>query len=103
MVTDNNPHCLSAGPGYLRSMDTSGTIQLIATLAEVVVALIAFLIAVQKKKTYGYFIGITFTLFVVFDLARIFALEISAEVHALVLLIACLSMVYAAWLMWKEK
>lgn len=84
-------------------MDISGTIQLIATLAEVVVALIAFLIAVQKKKTFGWFIGITFTLFVVFDLARIFALTMSAELHALVLLIACLSMVCAVWLMWKEQ
>ena len=84
-------------------MDISGTIQLIATLAEVVVALIAILIAVQKKKTFGWFIGITFTLFVVFDLARIFAIAMSAELHALVLLIACLSMVCAVWLLWKEQ
>jgi hypothetical protein len=84
-------------------MDISGTIQLIATLAEVVVAILAILIAVTKKKTYGWFVGITFGLFVVFDLARIFALEVSAELHALVLLIACLSMLYAAWLMWNEK
>ena len=84
-------------------MDISGTIQLIATLAEVVVAIIAILIAVTKKKTYGWFMGITFGLFVVFDIARIFTLEMSAELHALVLLIACISMVYAAWLMWKEQ
>lgn len=84
-------------------MDISGTIQLFATLAEVAVALIAFLIAVQKKRLYGWFIGITFALFVVFDLARIFALEMSAELHALVLLIACVSMVCAVWLLWKSR
>ncbi|MDD1691447.1 MAG: hypothetical protein LUQ66_12420 [Methanoregula sp.] len=84
-------------------MDISGTIQIIATLAEVVVALLAILIATKKKKTYGWFVGITFGLFVVFDIARIFTLEVSAELHALVLLIACISMVYAAWLMWKEQ
>ncbi len=83
-------------------MDISGTIQLIATLAEVVVALVAVLIASKKKKLYGWFIAITFGLFVIFDLARIFALEVSAERHALVLLIACLSMLYAVWLMWNE-
>lgn len=83
-------------------MDISGTIQLVATLAEVAVALIAFLIAIQNKKLYGWFIGITFALFVVFDLARIFALEMSAELHALVLLVACVSMVCAAWLLWKS-
>ncbi|PKG33787.1 hypothetical protein [Methanoregula sp.] len=84
-------------------MDISGTIQLVATLAEVAVALIAFLIAVQKKKLYGWFIGITFTLFVVFDLARIFTLEMPAELHALVLLIACISMVCAVWLLWRSR
>ncbi|MDD4137454.1 MAG: hypothetical protein PHT99_06110 [Methanoregula sp.] len=83
-------------------MDIPGTIQLIATLAEVVIALVAVLIAWKKKKLYGWFIAVTFGLFVVFDLSRIFALGISANRHALVLLIACLSMLYAVWLMWRE-
>jgi len=84
-------------------MDISGIIQLVATMAEVVIALAAFLIAWKKKKQYGWFIGITFALFVLFDLARIFAMEVSAERHALVLLVACLSMVYAMWLLWNER
>jgi len=83
-------------------MDISGIIQLVATLTEVIIALAAFLIAWKKKKQYGWFIGITFALFVIFDLARIFALEVSAERHALVLLIACLSMLYAVYLIWKK-
>lgn len=82
-------------------MDISGIIQLVATLTEVIIALAAFLIAWKKKKQYGWFIGITFALFVLFDLARIFALEVSAERHALVLLVACLSMLYAVYLIWK--
>jgi hypothetical protein len=40
---------------------------------------------------------------VVFNFARIFALEVSAELYALVFLIACISMVYAMWLMWTEE
>lgn len=83
-------------------MDLSGIIQLAATLVEIVIALAAFLIAWKKKKQYGYFIGITFALFVLFDLARIFALDVSAERHALVLLVACFSMAYAMWLLWNE-
>jgi hypothetical protein len=83
-------------------MDVPASIQLIATLVEVVIALFAGLIAWKKKKLYGWFIGITFGLFVIFDLARIFALDASAEHHALVLLVACLSMLYAVWLIWKE-
>jgi len=83
-------------------MDVSGIIQLIATLTEVVIALVAFLIAWRKKKLYGWFIAVTFGLFVVFDLARIFALDVSAERYAMMLLVACLSMAYAMWLLWNE-
>lgn len=84
-------------------MDIAGTIQLMATLVEVVIAVAACLIALKKKKLYGWFIGITFGLFVIFDIGRIFSLEVSADHHALVLLIACLSMVCAVWLMWKDQ
>lgn len=83
-------------------MDLSGIIQLAATLVEIVVACTAFLIAWKRKKQYGWFIGITFALFVLFDISRIFALEVSAERHALVLLMACLSMACAMWLLWKD-
>lgn len=83
-------------------MDTSGIIQLIATCAEIVVALAAVLIGWQKKKLYGWCIAVTFGLFVVFDLARIFSLDVSADKYALLLLVACLSMVYGMWLLWKE-
>lgn len=84
-------------------MDISGTIQLAATLIEVVITLGAFLIAWKKKKLWGGFIAITFALFVLFDISRIFALEVSAEWHALVLLIACLSMLAAIWMIGKEQ
>ena len=84
-------------------MQVSDILQLIATLIEIMIAVIAVLIATQKNKTYGWFIALTFALFVVFDLARIFALDIPAALHSLVLLVACLSMLYAVWLIWKEK
>jgi len=84
-------------------MQFSDILQLVATLVELVIAVAAVLIAVQKKKAYGWFIAFTFALFVVFDLARIFALDIPADLHALILLVACLSMLYAIWLVWKEK
>jgi len=83
-------------------MDISGIIQLVATLVEVVIALAACLIGWQKKRLYGWLIALTFGLFVVFDLARIFSLVLSAELHALILLIACLSMLSTVWLMLKE-
>lgn len=84
-------------------MDFSGYIQLAATVIEIVIAVAAALIAWKQQKIYGWFIAVTFGLFVIFDLARIFALEVSADRHALVLLLACLSMLGAVWLMWKEE
>jgi hypothetical protein len=84
-------------------MQIPDLLQLIATLIELVIAVAAVLIATQQKKTWGWFIALTFALFVVFDLARIFALDISANLHALILLVACLSMLYAVWLLWKVK
>jgi hypothetical protein len=84
-------------------MQISDILQLIATFIEIVIAVVAVLIALEKKKVYGWFIALTFALFVIFDLGRIFALDVSPELHALILLIACVSMLYAAWLIYKEK
>jgi len=84
-------------------MQVSSILQLIATLSEIVIAVVGVLIATQKKKTYGWFIALTFALFMVFDLARILALDIPADVYSLILLVACLSMLDAMWLVWKEK
>jgi hypothetical protein len=77
--------------------------QLIATFIEIIIAVVAVLIALEKKKVYGWFIALTFVLFVIFDLGRIFALDVSAELHSLIFLVACASMLYAAWLIYKEK
>lgn len=84
-------------------MQISDILQLVATFIEIIIAVVAILIAIEKKKVYGWFIALTFALFVIFDLGRIFALDVSAELHALILLIACVSMLYAAWLIYKEK
>lgn len=84
-------------------MDTPGAIQFLASLAEVVVALVALLIATKKKKTYGWFIAVAFGLLVVFNFARIFALEVTPVADAAVFLIAGLSMLCAIWLIWTEQ
>lgn len=84
-------------------MDVSGVIQLIASLAEVLIALVAIRIAVHQKKAYGWYIAITFGLFVIFNAIRVFTLGMPAELDALVFLMAGLSMLYAMWLLWNEQ
>jgi len=84
-------------------MQTAESVQFVATIAEVAVAILSLLVAWKKKKMYGGFVAITFALFVIFDLERLFSLNISPDIHAFIFLVACLSMLYAVWLMWKES
>ncbi len=80
----------------------SNYLQIIAVFLEVAVTVVAILIATIKKKKYGGCIAVTFGLFVLFDLVRIFSLPLTDEVHALIFLIACSSMLYGAGLMYRE-
>ncbi|MGB7788960.1 hypothetical protein [Methanoregula sp.] len=84
-------------------MQVSDILELVAILSELTVAVVAIFIATRKNRTYGWFIALTFTLFVIFDLVRIFTLDMSADLHALIFLVACLSMVYAVWLIERAQ
>jgi hypothetical protein len=84
-------------------MQVPELLQTIAILIECAVAVVAIFIATRNKRTYGWFIAATFGLFVLFDVFRIFLLPVSEELHSFILLIACSSMLYAMWLMYKEK
>jgi hypothetical protein len=83
-------------------MDISDSIQVLAILIECAVAVIAMFIATRKNKTYGWFIAITFALFVIFDVDRIVLPTISSSLNSLFLLVACVSMLYAVWLIYRE-
>ncbi len=80
----------------------SDFLQIIAVVLEVAVTVIAGVIATRQKKSYGWFIAITFLLFVLFDIGRLFSLPLPDAAHALIFLVACGSMLYAMWLMYGE-
>ncbi|HII98333.1 MAG TPA: hypothetical protein HA272_03520 [Methanoregula sp.] len=84
-------------------MDISNLLQTLAVLVECAIAAVAFLIAIQYRKLYGGLIAITFALFVLFDIIRIFSLPVSADVNALIFLVACILMLGATWLLYSEK
>ena len=84
-------------------MDASNLLQTLAVLVEVAVAAVAVLVAVQNRKVYGWFIAATFSLFVLFDIFRIFSLPLSADLHGFIFLVACCCMLYAVWLIYGEK
>jgi hypothetical protein len=81
----------------------SDFLQVIAVVLEVCVAGFAVLIATRKRKMYGWGIALTFLLFVLFDIFRIFALPMPDTFHAFIFIVACGSMVYAVWLMYEER
>jgi hypothetical protein len=81
----------------------SDFLQIIAVLLEVAVTVIAVIIATRQKKSYGWCIAVTFGLFVLFDIGRLFSLPLTEEVHALIFLVACGSMLYGVWLIYEEK
>ncbi|MFA5236512.1 MAG: hypothetical protein WC362_01495 [Methanoregula sp.] len=82
-------------------MDIADFIQILAILIECAVVVIAVLVAARNKKQYGWFIALTFALFVIFDLVRVGLPNILSSLHSLLLLVACASMLYAVWLMYR--
>jgi hypothetical protein len=83
-------------------MEPADLIQILAILIECAVVVVAVLIALQKKKVYGWFIALTFALFALFDIIRIVFADGLSGIHAGLLLVACASMLYAVWLMYRE-
>jgi len=81
----------------------SDFLQVIAVLLEMGVAVTALLIATRYRKSYGWCIAVTFSLFILFDLGRICVLPIPDTAHSLILLIACGSMLYGVWMLYREQ
>jgi hypothetical protein len=80
----------------------SDFLQIIAVIIEVAVTVMGAGIALRRKKTYGWCIAITFGLFVLFDIGRLFSLPLPDAAHSLIFLVACGSMLYGVWLMYRE-
>jgi glucan phosphoethanolaminetransferase (alkaline phosphatase superfamily) len=83
-------------------MDIADLIGMLAIILECLIAVIAVLIASRNGKEYGWLIAITFALFALFDLVRIFLPLSFPRLHALILLVACSSMLYAVWLIYDN-
>ena len=84
-------------------MDFPYFLQLVAVVLEVAVTAIGAIMATRRKKVYGWCIAITFGLFVLFDIGRLFSLPISDAAHALIFLVACGSMLFGMWLMYRGR
>ncbi len=77
-------------------------IHLVSILLELVVALLGVMLAVSKKKRYGWFIALTFILYVFYDLAYFLSLQIPQDLLYYLFFVATLSILWAIWNIFLE-
>jgi hydrogenase/urease accessory protein HupE len=77
-------------------------VDVVLLLIEAMVAVLGLAVAVRKKKVYGWFIALTFGLYVSDDLMHILEIPTPDIVSNILFMIAGLSMIYAVWRMYKE-
>lgn len=78
-------------------MDLSFYLQPVSIFIESIICIIAIAIGILKKKLYGWFIALTFGIYVVYDTVRYTETSLSPTVVAIIFLIATLSMLYVVW------
>ena len=77
-------------------------LHLLSILLEAVVAALGIMLAIGKKKIYGWCIALTFVLYVVYDLANLLALNISQDTLYMIFFVATLSILWAVWNIFLE-
>ncbi|MCX6681350.1 MAG: hypothetical protein NTX42_13445 [Methanothrix sp.] len=77
-------------------------LHLLSILLEAVVATLGVMLAISKKKMYGWCIAVTFVLYVVYDLANLLALNISEDTLYMIFFVATLSILWAVWNIFLE-
>jgi hypothetical protein len=65
--------------------------------------ILSLTIAVKKKKTFAYGFALTFAIYVLYDLARLFSFAINETILSGLFLIATISMLISVWTIWKKK
>ena len=78
-------------------------LQSVSILIEVIICGIGVGIAVLKKQTYGWFIALTFGIYVVYDFSALSGAVLPGNALALIFLAASVSMLYAAWILYSRE
>lgn len=79
------------------------TLQNVSILFELAVAILGLLIWLQKKKSYGAFIFLTFLLYMVYDGCRLWTLAVPEPVMRIIFAVASLSILFAVWKLYKSE
>lgn len=76
---------------------------LLSILLEVIVAALGALLAIRKKKMYGWCIAVTFVLYVIYDLATLQQWNVSQDTLYTIFFVATLSILWAVWNIFLES
>ena len=71
--------------------------QIVSFLLENIVAIIGIMLAVERKKRYGWCIALTFVLYVVYDLSNQLSLNIPKDSLDTIFFVATISILWAIW------
>ncbi|MCX6281904.1 MAG: hypothetical protein NTU51_08070 [Bacteroidetes bacterium] len=76
-------------------------IQNVSILMELAVTILGLLIWLQKKKSYGAFIFLTFLLYMVYDACKLWTLAVPELILRIIFVVASLSILVAVWKLYK--
>ncbi len=78
-------------------------LHLLSILMEAVIAALGVMLAIRKKKIYGWCIAVTFVLYVVYDLANLLSWNVSQDTLYTIFFVATLSILWAVWNIFLES
>jgi hypothetical membrane protein len=79
------------------------SIQNFSILLELAVAILGLLIWIQKKKTFGALIFVTYVLYMVWDISKLWSLAIPELVLRILFAVASISILMAVWKLYKTE
>ncbi len=78
-------------------------LHIISIVLEAVIVVIALLIGLQRRRGYGFGFALTFTMYVLYDLANQFHFAIMANVLIAIFFIATVSALASMWRLYTGK
>jgi hypothetical protein len=84
-------------------MDISAILQPISIAIEGVILLFGIALVYRKGRRYGWFVALTFIIYVLYDFIRFLSIRISGDILSILFFIASVSMFAAIWLIYQEK
>jgi len=81
---------------------TVDELQFASVIVEVLVTVLGVLLATSKGKLYGWFIALTFAMYVVYDAVNFLSLDMPKDLMKQVFLAASISALIGIWLVFRD-